>query len=753
MKFNYESLTSTSHLSANKTQTSPSSSSNQSSVQDVFQIAAKAEQLLKEILSANKSNSNNMSKPTISIKQEPTEVVATNNVQNVFGQTQSPSTYSPYLGSRPPEYGQMVQAGHVPPGGYMIPPQPAYVDPSYFVKNPPPPVIRPQGLGNSKGQMYYLSSTTTPIGVIPHILPPGHHPHALNIPSSYHQGAVYPTLVQQYPQPGVPYHHLHSNPHANILNHQTNPPHHHPYFNYKSNASNGGPSNFMYRKRRFGELSTNGNNRFSNARFSSMSSASSIGSLSSSASSSSSSSTTSASSPSSTSAAQLLSQDKSTGEFVNTLENEEQDLNIMRERELKELKCKSVVEKMSVFLRYYQQFKEAYIQRVQTIECSDSLKLQFHSLIKYLNEYEMLLAELDMMITEHERISCKNNHRKTKKFFNKTKAFIRYECNKRLQANIFEYRRLINSQDRYAGMYDLLDMNGYLISLLPDIGVSIRRYINKCEKAKQEEQEEQEEDDEYAAWHSENSDNESTDNQTSGSFKNTSWHLDKENDDENDDETNSNLENSLSNQENGENVSVSNLSEKKEHSSASTFALFRNHESFSKSIDTLNRYLLKRVEEEESLDELVKERIIKWINKRQAKYILIFSDVDKLLNQHKAGECYAKFHSFLLFNLGKLVTVCDSYHQKLKELLYSTTIRRKKKRKKVKLLPEAMSDVFNQINDLKKSLEYTKLQVKKCNQWRINSSSNNNLANLATTSSSSFSLSPSSSSSTTNPTQ
>jgi hypothetical protein len=144
-------------------------------------------------------------------------------------------------------------------------------------------------------------------------------------------------------------------------------------------------------------------------------------------------------------------------------------------------------------------------------------------------------------------------------------------------------------------------------------------------------------------------------------------------------------------------------------------SFFRNYESFSKGIDTLNRYLLKRVEEEESLDELVKERIIKWINKRQAKYILIFSEVDKLLNQHKAGECYPKFHSYLLFNLGKLVTVCDSYHQKLKELLYSTTIKRKKKRKKVKLLPEAMSDVFNEIIDLKKTLEHNKYLIKKCN--------------------------------------
>lgn len=115
-----------------------------------------------------------------------------------------------------------------------------------------------------------------------------------------------------------------------------------------------------------------------------------------------------------------------------------------------------------------------------------------------------------------------------------------------------------------------------------------------------------------------------------------------------------------------------------------------------------------------------KERIIKWINKRQAKYILIFCEVDKLLNQHRAGECYSKFHSYLLFNLGKLVTVCDSYHQKLKELLYSTTIRRKKKRKKVKLLPEAMSDVFDEIIDLKRALEYAKIAIKKCNgKWQI----------------------------------
>lgn len=68
----------------------------------------------------------------------------------------------------------------------------------------------------------------------------------------------------------------------------------------------------------------------------------------------------------------------------------------------------------------------------------------------------------------------------------------------------------------------------------------------------------------------------------------------------------------------------------------------------------------------------------------------------------------------MLFNLGKLVTVCDSYHQKLKELLYSTTIRRKKKRKKVKILPEAMSDVFDEIIDLKRALEHAKVVIKRC---------------------------------------
>lgn len=407
----------------------------------------------------------------------------------------------------------------------------------------------------------------------------------------------------------------------------------------------------------------------------------------------------------------------------NSNANEEEDLNIMRERELKELKCKSIVEKMSVFLKYYQQFKESYIQRVQTIECSDSLKVQFHSLIKYLNEYESLLAELNSMIMEHERTQCKNNHRKTKKYFNKTKAFIRYECNKRLQSNIFEYRRLINSQDRYAGMYDLLDMNSHLISLLPDIGISIRRYINRCEKAREQEKDEEE----YTAWFSENSNdsfqetNDAKDsslndvnNMSIPSFKEFIAQNESKDDDENENRINlvSEKENS-----NGENINDNNNSETFTERKDNNY-FYRNYESFSKGIDNLNRYLLKRVEEEESLDELVKERIIKWINKRQSKYILIFSEVDKLLNQHKAGECYPKFHSYLLFNLGKLVTVCDSYHQKLKELLYSTTIKRKKKRKKVKLLPEAMSDVFNEIIDLKKSLEQNKYLIKRCNEHK-----------------------------------
>jgi hypothetical protein len=362
-----------------------------------------------------------------------------------------------------------------------------------------------------------------------------------------------------------------------------------------------------------------------------------------------------------------------------SLNGEDDDITIMRERELNQLKCKSIREKMGIFVKYYIQFKETYINRIKIIECSDSLKYQFNSLIKYLIEYEGLLIELNTMIQEHERDYCRNNHRKIKKFFNKTKAFIRYDCQKRLQTNIFELRRQINSQDRYAGMYDLLDMNNYLIGLLPDIGVSIRRFINKCEKSREEDY-----DDEYA------------------------WNLsDEDSDIEGGVEGNGDLgEDTNENQkENNTDLQISYSNEKP-----------RSYESFSKGVDSLNRYLLKRVEEEESLDELVKERIIKWINKRQSKYILIFADVDKLLNQHKDGECNQKFHSYLQFNLGKLVTVCESYHQKLKELLYSTTIRRKKKRKKVKLLPEAMGDVFSEVNELKRALEHTKHIIKKCNQ-------------------------------------
>ena len=216
-------------------------------------------------------------------------------------------------------------------------------------------------------------------------------------------------------------------------------------------------------------------------------------------------------------------------------------------------------------------------------------------------------------------------------------------------------------------MYDLVDMNNYLTGLLPDIGVSIRRYINKCERQRKQELEDEETEaaggggvDSYDAnWHSNENSRESTSEEATNKQR-------------------------------------------------------REYESFSTGIDSLNRYLLDRVDKEESLDELVKERVVKWINKRQSKYILIFSEVDKLLNQHKDGECHAKFHSYLQFNLGKLVTVCDSYHQKLKELLYSTTIRRKKKRKKVKLLPEAMADVFIEINDLKRTLEHTKTINKYC---------------------------------------
>ena len=260
-------------------------------------------------------------------------------------------------------------------------------------------------------------------------------------------------------------------------------------------------------------------------------------------------------------------------------------------------------------------------------------------------------------------------------------------------------------------MYDLLDMNSYLISLLPDIGVSIRRYINRCEKAREQEQLEEED---YAGWQSggENSNDSLSESQPHNSASDvnnlkipTFKEFVAQNGDVSDEVFLGEKENSL------DEASLTPAEAKASGSSSS----IRNYESFSKGIDHLNRYLLKRVEDEESLDELVKERILKWINKRQAKYILIFSEVDKLLNQHKGGECYPKFHSYLLFNLGKLVTVCDSYHQKLKELLYSTTIRRKKKRKKVKLLPEAMADVFDEIIELKRTLEHAKISIKRCN--------------------------------------
>jgi hypothetical protein len=48
-------------------------------------------------------------------------------------------------------------------------------------------------------------------------------------------------------------------------------------------------------------------------------------------------------------------------------------------------------------------------------------------------------------------------------------------------------------------------------------------------------------------------------------------------------------------------------------------------------------------------------------------------------------------------------------------MLYSTTIKRKKKRKKVKLLPESMADVFDEVMDLKRALESTKITIKRCN--------------------------------------
>jgi hypothetical protein len=678
-----------------------------SNKEDLFQLAAKAEKLLKEILQSNKSNE----KP-ITIKQEPQQIniVPTQYLSNPQQQQQhQPPSISinqnfttnnnQFYGIAPPVPRAAYQTTPIlsqTPNGYTIIQSPStttqyifqqqlpqhtnphYFDPSFYAKNPPPAIIgvpsNHQLARNLSSDSIVLSQNHAPIGVSSNSAisqPPYYYPNPLYQANNPPQLPPYQTYLSI------------QRPYNSFIN---KPP-----YSYGINNENG------FRKRKFGEINNNSNNHSYNL-----------------------SKTSSCHHPSSSSSSSAYMKilktnndqdqtDKLTGiektsennnnsnsnnisdtavESSVLILNEEEDLNLMRERELKELKCKSVVEKMAVFLKYYQQFKDLYIQRVQTLECSDSLKLQFHSLIKYLNDYEGLLMELDMIITEHERSHCKNNHRKTKKFFNKTKAFIRYECNKRLQSNIFEYRRLINSQDRYAGMYDLLDMNSYLISLLPDIGVSIRRYINRCEKAKLEEQQEEEDDDNQSI----NSDN-----------SNDSLDMNNENDEDD--------------------------KEKSSDNPAGTSSTNHTYESFSQGIDQLNRYLLKRVEQEESLDELVKERIIKWINKRQSKYILIFSDVDKLLNQHKSGECYSKFHSYLLFNLGKLITVCDSYHQKLKELLYSTTIRRKKKRKKVKLLPESMADVFNEINGLKKMLEQAKLQIKKCNETNRNNINNNSASN------------------------
>ncbi|CAF0850529.1 unnamed protein product [Brachionus calyciflorus] len=539
------------------------------SSENVFEIAAKAEKLLKEILSSNK-NSNILNAV---IKQEP-QVQQQQPVQEPV-QVQPPPR--PPAQIPQPYYQQYQQLIRPPiPTAYyyhhqnpnLVQPQQILVDPSYFVNNPPPMISQPR-------PPYYYQQPQA------QVQPPQ---------TVYYQSyqSIRPPVVYNQPRPNS---YIQSAP---------------VHYNYQANKRKNNDS-----------------------------------------------------------------------ENLDDPDSDE-DLNIIRERELNELKSKSIMEKMNVFIKYYKQFSEAYIQRVHMLECSDGLKLQFSSLIKYLHEYDMVLQELHGIILEHERdFICKNNHRKTKKFFNKTKAFIRYECSKRLQSNIFEYRRMINSQDRYAGMYDLLDMNNHLISLIPEIGVSIRRYINKCEKARQEELNPEDED----YWNSdcsndENSGNEKTTYQNNdGDLSIPSFKEFCQNHDENLEKENNDYQTPV------------------QTSSKS----FKNYESYSKGIDSLNRYLLKRVDEEESLDELVKERIIKWINKRQAKYILIFSEVDKLLNQHKA------------------VTVCESYHQKLKELLYSTTIRRKKKRKKVKILPEAMTDVFDEINDLKKGLEYGKVLIKKCN--------------------------------------
>ncbi len=683
----------------------------------MFQIAAKAQKLLQEILSANKTNKVNESKSSgqlvTFIKQEPTvqhvsppppQQLSVPNIQQNLNQNQY---FTSSVNNNPVSF----QANHVQfyqqiPNN--IPMHAQFVHQNFQA-------IRPT---------FYLQNTT------PNFQSLASNATIAHAPPFYYQSQQPTNYYQNF------------NPYQFVP-----PPQVQQFQYYQPTSSNMNLNNNQYyRKRKFGEINNFNNNN--NGRFKS---------------------------PSVTNYQSKATPTSITGETIDsslefgTNEDVEEDLNIMRERELKDLKTKSIVEKMNVFTRYYHQFKDSYINRVQTIECNDSLKMQFSLLIKHLNEYENILAELSAMIREHERDQCKNNHRKTKKFFNKTKAFVRYECNKRLQSNIFEYRRLINSTDRYAGMYDLLDMNNYLISLLPDIGVSIRRFINRCEKAREQEKLEQEEEDDYEAWYN-NEDNHSNDSENkakslsfvdSSDFKIPTFtefvalnHDDTkdayetsigqenlgedeeddddedddeedENDDDEDDEDENDLEDKDGEEENKNGETPVKKRKKSKPSSSETIisidgineksSTLRTFESFSKGVDTLNRYLLKRVEDEETLDELVKERIIKWINKRQAKYILIFSEVDKLLNQHKAGECYQKFHSYLQFNLGKLVTVCDSYHQKLKELLYSTTIRRKKKRKKVKLLPESMKDVFTEINNLKKSLEHAKIDIKKCN--------------------------------------
>ena len=661
---------------------SNSNHNNEQSIDEILKIAKKAEELLRELVNPNVSNSNGPNKGDetvraqksvfdstaylnnnnnsngnhLTITQQPTKLDL-NNIINNINQLQQPSQpsiinstnnsqsyYYQQQNQQQQQYNNPYQT--IPTSIHVNIPLPHQVDPNFYATNPPPNLA--------------AASAAVPTTVLQNQF-------------------RYPFNNNGYLQTGS----------ANLMygiNQQ--PLYYQPNYQqqqylpqYQASRLNGYGGGAAFQQQQRYPLKR----KFSDTRYRSYSNEQQISSSNSSMLLTPSTSTTSTSTTNSSINNTLLSTNN---------DNEDDDLNIMRERELKDLKCKSVVEKMNVFYKYYQQFKELYQQRLQSIECSDSLKMQFHSLVKYLLEYEQILLELNSIIKEHEHEGvCKNNHRKTKKLFNKTKAFIRYECYKRLQSNIFEYRRQINSQDRFAGMYDIIDTNNYLIGLLPDIGVSIRRYINKCEKAKQLEEEEEDLEnnmiDDYAAGINDDSD-----------LSNSSL-----------------LNNEDGNNNNAEKIISSTLEDDgtlpytQAHKDSP-----RSYESFSKGIDCLNRYLLKRVENEESLDELVKERIAKWINKRQSKYILIFSEVDRLLNEHKEGECYSKFHSFLLFNLGKLVTVCDSYHQKLKELLYSTTIRRKKKRKKVKIVPESMSDVFTEINELKRALEHTKFIIKKCNE-------------------------------------